>query len=100
MGTQSKLNIHKEFIIIDKAVVRSCSVEKVFLEISQNLQEHTCVRLSFLSPDRLSGGNKVSFTFEQGEFQTEHQAKLIFLKKIRARRFCAALITTGATASC
>ena len=33
---------------ISEAVVRRCSVEKVFLEISQNLQENTCARVSFL----------------------------------------------------
>ena len=31
-----------------EAVVRRCSVEKVFLEISQNSQENTCARVSFL----------------------------------------------------
>ena len=31
-----------------EAVVKSCSVKKVFLDISQNSQENTCVRLSFL----------------------------------------------------
>ena len=31
-----------------EAVVRRCSVKKVFLEISQNSQENTCVRVSFL----------------------------------------------------
>ena len=31
-----------------EAVVQRCSVEKVFLEISQNLQESTCARASFL----------------------------------------------------
>ena len=31
-----------------EAVVWRCSVEKVFLEISQNLQENTCARVSFL----------------------------------------------------
>ena len=30
------------------AVVRSCSVKKVFLEISQSSQENTCARDSFL----------------------------------------------------
>ena len=29
-------------------VVQRCSVKKVFLEISQNLQENTCARVSFL----------------------------------------------------
>ena len=31
-----------------KAVARRCSVKKVFLEISQNSQENTCARVSFL----------------------------------------------------
>ena len=31
-----------------EAVIRRCSVEKVFLEISHNSQENTCVRVSFL----------------------------------------------------
>ena len=30
-----------------EAVVRRCSVKKVFLEISQNSQENTCARVSF-----------------------------------------------------
>ena len=31
-----------------EAVVRGCSVKKVFLKLSQNSQENTCVRASFL----------------------------------------------------
>ena len=31
-----------------EAVAQRCSVEKVFLEISQNSQENTCARVSFL----------------------------------------------------
>ena len=31
-----------------EAVVQRCSVKKVFLEISQNSQENTCARVSFL----------------------------------------------------
>ena len=31
-----------------EAVVRRCSVKNVFLEISQNSQEKTCARVSFL----------------------------------------------------
>ena len=31
-----------------EAVVQRCSVKKVFLEISQNSQENTCARASFL----------------------------------------------------
>ena len=32
-----------------EAVVRRCSVKKVFLEISQNSQENTCARDSFFN---------------------------------------------------
>ena len=38
-----------------EAVVRSCSVKKVFLEISQNLQKNTCARVSFLVNLQASG---------------------------------------------
>ena len=31
-----------------KPVAQRCSVKKVFLEISQNSQERTCARVSFL----------------------------------------------------
>ena len=31
-----------------EAVVQTCSVKKLLLEISQNSQENTCVRVSFL----------------------------------------------------
>ena len=31
-----------------KAVAHTCSVKKVFLEISKNSQENTCARVSFL----------------------------------------------------
>ena len=31
-----------------EAVVQRCSVKKVFLEISQNSQQNTCARASFL----------------------------------------------------
>ena len=33
---------------MSEAVTRSCSVKKVFLQISQNSQENTCARASFL----------------------------------------------------
>ena len=36
-----------------EAFVRRCSVEKVFLEISQNSQENTCARVSFTRPATL-----------------------------------------------
>ena len=36
-----------------EAVVQKCSVEKVFLQISQNSQENTCARVSFF--DKVAG---------------------------------------------
>ena len=36
-----------------EAVAKRCSVKKVFLEISQNSQEKTCARVSFLIKDTL-----------------------------------------------
>ena len=43
-------NIYMSFPMIcsTEAVAQRCSVKKVFLEISQNLQENTCARVSFL----------------------------------------------------
>ena len=37
-----------EKINITKAVTQMCSAKKVFLKLSQNSQENTCVRVSFL----------------------------------------------------
>ena len=34
--------------VLKEAVAQTCSVKNVFLEISQNSQENTCVRVSFL----------------------------------------------------
>ena len=38
-----------------EAVARRCSVENMFLEISQNSQENTCARVSFLIKLQASG---------------------------------------------
>ena len=35
-------------VIMTETVAQRCSLKKVFLEISQNLQENTCARVSFL----------------------------------------------------
>ena len=35
-------------VVYSEAVVQRCSVKKVFLETSQNSQENTCARISFL----------------------------------------------------
>ena len=39
---------HDSPIATPEVVVWMCFVEKVFLEISQNSQENTCARISFL----------------------------------------------------
>ena len=36
------------YFLFIEAVVQRCSLKKVFLEISQNSQENTCARASFL----------------------------------------------------
>ena len=43
-----KLTVTKLKCIQTEAVARRCSVKMVFLEISQNSQENTCARVSFL----------------------------------------------------
>ena len=40
--------INKEKELEAETVSQMCSVKKVFLKISQNLQENTCTRVSFL----------------------------------------------------
>ena len=42
-------------IRMSEAVTRSCSVKKMFSEISQNPQESTCARVSFLIKLQTSG---------------------------------------------
>ena len=53
MLSHQKEETSKTDNVVDKsdtpeAVVQRCSVKKVFLEISQNSQENTCARVSFL----------------------------------------------------
>ena len=43
-----QLILHQKHLDRAEAVVWGCSVEKVFLEISQNLQENTCARVYLL----------------------------------------------------
>ena len=67
LGKQT--NVNKElstkihFILIE-AVVQRCSVKKVSLEISQNSQENTCARVSFLI--------KLQASFLRTPFLIEH----------------------------
>ena len=46
--TEKLLIVKKRFYKKSEAVARRCSVKKLFLEISQNSQENTCTRVSFL----------------------------------------------------
>ena len=39
--------IYVDYLVCIEALIGSCSVKKVFLEISQNPQENTCARVSF-----------------------------------------------------
>ena len=56
MGGYSSIERIRRLIqILAQAVARRCSVKKVFLEISQNLQENTCARDSFLIKLQTSG---------------------------------------------
>ena len=56
-----------------EAVVQRCSVKKVFLEISQNSQENTCGRVSFLTKRIWNKCFPVNFMkFPRTLFFTEH----------------------------
>ena len=44
-------------MLLIEAVVQTCSVKKVFLEISQNSQENTCARVSFWKTCRFEARN-------------------------------------------
>ena len=51
-----------------EAVAQTCSVKKVFLEISQNSQENTCARASFLIKLVAGGCFCFSYTFKGAWF--------------------------------
>ena len=42
-------------MLYTEAVVQRCSVKKMFLETSQNVEENTCARVSFLIKFQASG---------------------------------------------
>ena len=44
---EQKQNLINFDLQLTEAVIQRCSVKKVLLEISQNSQENTCVRVSF-----------------------------------------------------
>ena len=51
-GTQKAIKVNQDNA---EGVIWRCSVKKVFLEILQNSQENTCVRVSFLIKLQASG---------------------------------------------
>ena len=63
MSVENRSCSEKEICILDMyqeqavAVVQRCSVKMVFLEISQNSQENTCDRVSFLIKLQASASN-------------------------------------------
>ena len=57
LANANPLGVHKLKVKVLEAVVRGCSVKKVFLEISQNSQENTCARVSFLIKLQVSACN-------------------------------------------
>ena len=51
----SFLGLSSLVLLLTEAVVRRCSLKKMFLEISQKSQENTCARASFLIKLQASG---------------------------------------------
>ena len=47
-GSDESVEPHEVMNLFLEAVVQRCSVKKLLLEISQNSQENTCARVSFL----------------------------------------------------
>ena len=54
LGSNHWTNI-RSLSLFTQAVVRRCSVEKVFLEILQISEENTCARVSFFNRDSGTG---------------------------------------------
>ena len=63
-----------------EAVVRRCSVKKVFLEIFLNSQENTCARVSFLQPQECNFIKIESLTHAFSCEFYEHPSKNTFLQ--------------------
>ena len=62
-----------------EAVVRRCSAEKVFLEISQNSQENTCASISFLIKLQAWGISKYAFFYRTPLVAASVKKKLLLL---------------------
>ena len=64
------LQYFRRLFLLTETVVKRCSVKKVLLEISQNLQENTCARISFF--DKVAGLRPKNFAkFLRTPFPTE-----------------------------
>ena len=78
--SQNSLNHKQESI---EAVVQRCSVKKVFLKISQNSQENTCTRVSFLIKLQTSGLSKKSRPFRSSLSKKSRRCPVSFAKILR-----------------
>ena len=66
-----------------EAVVRSCSVKKMFLEILQNSQENTCARDSFIKKESLARELSCEFCeISKNTFFTEHLWWLLLFREV------------------
>ena len=72
-----KVSLFAKKVQHKEAVIQRCPVRKVFLKISQNSQENTCVRVSFLI--KLQGSGK---SFKRGQtvpmINDTHRERLVF----------------------
>ena len=66
------------------AVVWRCSVKKVFFQISQNSQENTCARVSFLM---LQACESVISIKLQSNFRVRHRISLLILRDFKIINF-------------
>ena len=57
LSKKTERDFKKKTLRLSEAVVRTCSVKKMFLKISQTSQENTCVGVSFLKSYRPEGYN-------------------------------------------
>ena len=65
------IEMSKILLQLSEAVVPRCSVKKVFLEITQNSQENTCDRVSFLIKLQPSAWNFIKKQSLAQEFSFE-----------------------------
>ena len=76
-----------------RAVVQRCSVKKVFLEISQNSQENTCARVSFLIKFQASGKKEGLMQKLEAYIDCEEGAQINILANKIVTWWCPKVIT-------